>query len=79
VNLGHPNGALQIPGFARNDNKEKVVARGEPLPKEKTMAMGVSNILCKRRFVVLALGYSAFAVEAVRMWEVFFALHICIA
>jgi hypothetical protein len=39
----------------------------------------VSNILCKRRFVVLALGYSAAAVEAVRMWEAFFALHICIA
>jgi hypothetical protein len=27
----------------------------------------------------LALGYSAAAVEAVRMWEAFFALHICIA
>jgi hypothetical protein len=40
---------------------------------------GVSNILCKRRFVVLALGYSSAAVEAVRMWEAFFALHICIA
>ncbi len=39
----------------------------------------VSNILCKRRFVVLALGHSAAAVEAVRMWEAFFALHICIA
>jgi hypothetical protein len=39
----------------------------------------VSNILCKRRFVVLALGYSSAAVEAVRMWEAFFALHICIA
>jgi len=39
----------------------------------------VSNILCKRRFVVLALRYSSAAVEAVRMWEAFFALHICIA
>jgi hypothetical protein len=42
-------------------------------------AAEVSNILCKRRFVVLALGYSSAAVEAVRMWEAFFALHICIA
>jgi hypothetical protein len=42
-------------------------------------SMVVSNILCKRRFVVLALGHSAAAVEAVRMWEAFFALHICIA
>jgi hypothetical protein len=46
VNLGHPNGALQIPRFAptarrgrRNNKKEKVVAREEPLPKERTMAI----------------------------------------
>jgi hypothetical protein len=39
----------------------------------------VSNSLCKRRFAVLALRYSSAAVEAVRMWEAFFALHIRIA
>ena len=30
-NLGHPNGALQIPRFARNDKKERAVVRRERL------------------------------------------------
>jgi len=72
--------------YARDDKKEGVAVGEGRLLKERVVAVTrrctflvVSNILCKRRFVVLALGYSAAAVEAVRMWEAFFALHICIA
>jgi len=60
-------------------DREGLSVRGAHSRTGIAAAAVVSNILCKRRFVVLALGHSAAAVEAVRMWEAFFALHICIA